>query len=149
MNSEKDKDSSVHSEYLTKRNFMKNEKNQIFNLRDTFMNSFNEKREKETALLEMLNSAKFENSQIDSCVDSYNILLKSMTGFPINNKMKEIHKLISIKKESFYSLVINNSKSELHNKNSFKEFLVDIRKNKWIIDEGLLNDITEKANTLL
>jgi hypothetical protein len=145
---EKDKDSFYHSKYLNKHNLIKNEKNQIFSLRETFINTYNEKKEKEAALFDLLNSnsANLNNTQLNSCVETYKNLIKTMSSFPLNSKINEIHKIISSRKQSFYSSVVNNNKSEFHNKKSFQEFMIDIKRNKWIIDESILNKIKEKIN---
>jgi len=121
-----------------KHDFNKTEKSKIFEMRNTFVTSFNDTKEKELLFIEFLSNNNFDLNSLEIQVKNYKSMFKTEQRFPSCNLMK-IHKIISEKKEQIISQMFRNN--EIKSKDFAVKILNDIKDNNWKISEYIVEDL--------
>ena len=142
LNTDKDKFQSFYNKFISKNNFKKEERDKVFQVRNTFMTTFNENKDKEKFLLESL-TQDLDYIDLESYVQNYKSLMISNPKFPSVNMLK-IHGLISVKKENW--IISSFQKNEIKNKEIAEKILEDIKLNKWNISDEVLNRLIDYLN---
>ncbi len=77
---------------------------------------------------------------MQSNVNIYKSLVKGSTGY-INPNLREIHKIISNKKEYIIRKLLDNN--ELKDPNKAEDLLIDIESNKWKVNKEIIEELNE------
>jgi hypothetical protein len=112
-------------------------------IRNNFVNSFNEKINKEQILYNELINA-FDINNLENYCNTYRDLIK--LNVKISSTIQEIKSILSLKKDQFISNAIQ--KSEIKTKIQAMNFYNDITMNNWIISDDTFNKLINLANNL-
>lgn len=123
---------SYYTKFITNHDFFKNEKNKIFQIRDTFLTSYNEHKDQEKHLLDLIVSHNFEISSLEAYVQSYQGLC-SLNSNNSGNTLIKIKNALSMRKDQLLSSLLENK--QINSKEHAEKLIDDIRKNHWDISE--------------
>lgn len=135
---DKEKIKTSYNKLFTKHNFHKKEKNKIFQIRNTFVTSFNDSKEREFAFVEFLSNNSFDLNSLETQVEQYRQIFCASKVFPSANLIR-IRKIISEKKEKIICQML--LKGEVKNKDFAAKLLNDIKDNNWKVSEKIQEDL--------